>query len=388
MNLNHPKIIKELLLPIVIVIAVYVVLIAVYIHPYQYKLSSLVKFDVQEPNYRPELIPSGTVVFQGNGYDGQYNFYIIKDLWFRGTFTDAFRYQRVLYPILVDLLAFGNNNLIFVSFILINFISIIFGIIYLRKLIGQSCKSSWLILYGLNLGFVFGVLYDLGTPVAIGGIVISLYYLLKNRVGLTALFLAISMLTMENAVLVIVPLILYFLWKKEWQKSGILSISFIPWFVWQCILWNRFGIIPILASSGVITVPFYGIVQQIISIIQTQYTGLLAFLRQTNVVWILLFVVASMLISIYHFKRNKDLYSWLILFHAIFGICLSQTMIWTHTITSPARVLSGMFPLAILMYSQYQTDKWGKLLIYFIWLLTLLGILRIFMLPIHPYFIT
>jgi hypothetical protein len=387
MKVTNPGSIKDLIFPIAVIIAIYLILIAVYLHPYEYNISSLVKLDAQEPNYHAELIPSGAVVFQGNGYDGQYNFYIIKDLWFKGSFNDAFRYQRILYPILVYLLAFGNDTLLFISFILVNIISIILGMVYLKKLIGPTNKSSWLILYGINLGFILGTLYDLGTPVAISAIVIALYYLSKNRIWLATLCLAISLLTMENAVLIIVPLILYFLWKKEVRKSIQVSIAFIPWLIWQIILWNRFGIIPILSSSGVLTVPFYGIVQQFISITQVNYNSLLEFLRQTNTVWMILFVLTCMIISGYHFKRNKDLYSYLILFQTIFGICLSQTMIWSHTITSPARVLSGIFPLVILQYSQNQTDKYSKILVYFVWFLALLGIIRIFLLPQHPYFI-
>jgi hypothetical protein len=192
---------------------------------------------------------------------------------------------------------------------------------------------------------------------------------------------------MENAILVIVPLLIYSIKKKEVHKSILLSISFVPWIIWQLILWNRFSIMPILSSSGVITIPFYGIVQQFILITQVKYSSLIGFLRQTNVVWMILFVLACMVISAYHFKRNKDLFSFLILFQTVFGICLSQTMIWSHTITSPARVLSGIFPLVILKYSQNQTDKSTKILIYFAWFLTLLGVIRIFLLPSHPYFI-
>jgi hypothetical protein len=388
MKFNNPGIIKELLIPIAIVIAIYLVLIAIYIHPYQNNISSLVKLDALEPNYRLELIPTGTVVFLGNGYDGQYNFYIIKDLWFHGTFNDAFRYQRILYPILVNFLAFGYDNLLFVSFILVNFISIIIGMIYLWKLIGQPNKISWLVLYGINLGFIFGTLFDLGTSVAISLIVISLYYLKQNKIRLTSIFLALSLLTMENAILIIGALILYCIYKKEWKKTGYMLVSIIPWLLWQVVLWKQFGVIPILSSSGVLGFPFMGMEIPIIYLLHQNYSGIKDILRNTNVVWMMLFIIMSLIVSAYQYSKSKDMFSWMILVHAIFGICLSHTFIWSHTITSPARVLSGIFPLVILTYSQNQADKLSKILYYFTWFLALLGIIRIFLLPTHPFFIT
>lgn len=372
---------------VIFVFAVYIFLIFFCIRPYQYNLSSLVKIDAQDPHYRPEIIPSGTIVFQGYGYDGQYNFYIVKDLIFKGTFTDAFRYQRVLYPALIKFISMGSDKFLPISFILVNLISIFFGMFYLRKLIGKLRMHNLLILYGLNLGFILGTLYDLGTPLAISFIVVSFYFLQQKKLWLTSLSLAFSLLTTENALLVIIPLFFYFIWKKEFRNSIYLLVSFIPWLLWQLILWRQFGIIPILSSAGAITFPFYGIGQQGIDIVKHQYIGIVETLRQTNVIWMMLFVIACLGIGAIKFRIDKELYSILILVHAIFGVCLSQSIIWSHTITSPARVLCGIFPLLILSYSQDKNNKLLQFLIYFAWLLTGIGIIRIFLLPQHPYFI-
>ncbi|MDI6784602.1 MAG: hypothetical protein QME64_10985, partial [bacterium] len=308
---------KEIIIPFLVVLVVYIILIIIYIYPYQNNLSSLVKLDANDPNYRADLIPPGTIVFQGSGYDGQYNFYIVKDLFFQGTFNDPFRYQRIFYPVLVKLISFGSDNLLFISFILVNLISIFLGIVYLQKIVGKSRFNHLLILYGLNLGFILGTLYDLGTPLAISLMVIALYYLQKEKVWVSSIFFALSLLTMENAMLVIVPLVFYSIWKKEFKQSVYLLGSFIPWLLWQLVLWKQFGIIPILTSSGVLTFPLMGIEQQIIWMIYHQeYFSIKDFLRDTNIIWMMLFVVACLIIGAYQFSKDKDKFSFLILAQA------------------------------------------------------------------------
>jgi hypothetical protein len=347
----------------------------------------MIKIDERDAYYRTDLEMPGTVIFQGFGYDGQYNYYIIKDLFFKGTFTDAFRYQRILYPLLVKIVSFGNTRLIPISFILVNFISIFIGMYFLRKLIENPELKYLVILYGLNLGFILGTLYDLGTPVAIGLIVISLYYLKRDKLWLTSIFFGLSLLTMENAILVIGALFLYFMYKKEWKKTGYMMVSIVPWLLWQLVIWKQFGVIPILTSTGVVGFPFMGIEQQIIYFLYQEYFGVKDFLRKTNIIWMMLFTVIGLIVSAYQFSKRKDMFSWILLVHAIFGICLSQAMIWIHTITSPARVLSGMFPLLILSYSQDEKNLFWRVMLNFAWLLTLLGIIRVFLLPYHPYLI-
>ena len=392
MSRNIYKVIrKSSFIPIVVVLGIYLLLILSYIRPYQHNLSSLLKIDERNANYRAELIPAGTVVFHGNGYDGQYNYYIAKDLVFKDAFTDAFRYQRILYPLLAKVVSFGNDRWLCYSFIIINLLSILLGMIYLKKLIemnqAKTSLNSLLILYGLNLGFILGTLYDLGTPLAISLMVVGLYFCKREKVGLCSLFLACSLLTMENAILVIVPLFLYFIWKKAVQKSIFMLISMVPWLLWQLILWNHFRVIPILSSAGVLTLPFYGMAQQLFDIISHHYSSWTELLRQTNIVWMMLFVLVSLVISVALFSKYKDLFSLLVAGQALFGVLLSQPMIWAHTITSPARVLCGIFPWLILVYIQNLTNKWTHFLICFSWFLSLLGIFRVFVLPYHSYFI-
>ncbi|MCX7919826.1 MAG: hypothetical protein N3A72_09535 [bacterium] len=373
---------------LLIVFLVYFILILVYIQPYQFNLSSLIKIDEQDTNYRSDFVPPGTVIFHGDGYDGQYNYYIIQDLFFNGKFNDAFRYQRILYPVLVKLVAFGNARFIPISFILVNLMSIVVGMYFLRRFIDNPKLQYLVILYGLNVGFIIGTLYDLGTPVAITLIVVGLYYLKRDNVRLTSIFFALSLLTMENALLFIGASLGYFMYKKEWNKTGYILVSIIPWVVWQLVLWRQFGVIPILSSTGAFGLPFIGIIQQIIFLLHQEYSGIHDWFRKTNVIWMIAFVVLGLIVSGYQFSKKKDIISWFLLVHVIFGLCLSHSIIWRHTLTSPARVLAGVFPLIILGYSQDNKNLSWRILLYFAWFLTLLGILRVFLLPQHPYLIS
>ena len=111
------------------------------------------------------------------------------------------------------------------------------------------------------------------------------------------------------------------------------------------------------------------------------------FLRQLNVFPFMLFVLITLIISGIQLFHEKTLYAWLVFFHCVFALCLSYQHIWAHTITSPTRVLCGIFPFLFLLYVHSSKKRLLSLLIMGSWLLTIMGLLRFAYLPQHPYFI-
>ena len=74
------------------------------------------------------------------GYDGQFAYQIAKDPANAAPFLDepAYRYQRILYPILAHVFAFGNTEVIPWLLIIINIISLVLGTYATEKIFNRS----------------------------------------------------------------------------------------------------------------------------------------------------------------------------------------------------------------------------------------------------------
>src|SRR6202790_4456650 len=65
----------------------------------------------------------------GSGYDGQFYYQIAGDPLHAAQFLDkpAYRYQRIVYPLLVAALSVGQARLIPYMLLLVNFVSVVLG---------------------------------------------------------------------------------------------------------------------------------------------------------------------------------------------------------------------------------------------------------------------
>jgi hypothetical protein len=82
-TLRHP-----LCLGIIFVLAVYLVLIGCYISHYEMNLTALYNLGAQDSAYQQALIDPGVLVYKNYGYDGQYNYYLVKDFPLQGKFSN------------------------------------------------------------------------------------------------------------------------------------------------------------------------------------------------------------------------------------------------------------------------------------------------------------
>ena len=69
----------------------------------------------------------GCAAGTSNGYDGQYAYYIARDPAHAAGCLDvpAYRYQRILLPVLGRVLALGNTDAIPAAFVLINLVALV-----------------------------------------------------------------------------------------------------------------------------------------------------------------------------------------------------------------------------------------------------------------------
>src|SRR3984893_1910126 len=89
------------------------------------------------------------------GYDGQFYYQIARDPLHAAPFLDkpAYRYQRIVYPLLVAILSVGQAKLIPYMLLLVNFVSIVLGTEVFARLLIKKNLSPW---YSLAFGLYFG----------------------------------------------------------------------------------------------------------------------------------------------------------------------------------------------------------------------------------------
>jgi hypothetical protein len=208
----------------------------------------------------------GTQFSQGDpngspGYDGQFIYYIARQPVPQRVagYLDvpAYRYQRILLPLLARLLSFGNTKLIPWILVLWGAISISAGVWAVSELMAYWGVSRWYALvYGLYAGFLLSLIVDLPEPLAYGLVAISLLLLERGHrwAGWTALSLAVF--AKETTLLFVAGVLFVYLFQRRWRDVvGLISLALVPYVIFQGWLWTVFGA-PGIGSGGALSTPF------------------------------------------------------------------------------------------------------------------------------------
>jgi hypothetical protein len=203
---------------------------------------------------------NGRPVTPVEGYDGQFAYWLAIDPSpaAAGTHFDvpAYRYQRLLYPLLARLLALGQPALVPWTLLLINVVAQVAGTWAVEAWLAVRGVSRWYALtYGLWVGLVAGVRLDLTEPLSYALTALALLALDRKRPWLAALCLALAMLTKETAVVFWAALVLSAVLAKDRRALAGWLASLIPLVMVQAWLWFSFGTIG-LTSGGYLATPF------------------------------------------------------------------------------------------------------------------------------------
>lgn len=201
-----------------------------------------------------ELDPAGS-----EGYDGQFAYYIAIDPSGAIPHLDvpAYRYQRILYPLLCRFLALGRRDLIPWIMPLVNILALASGTYFVEKMLkGFGAAPYYAIVYGLFPGLFLSLRLDLSEPLAYalvcGGILA--FERGKERTG--AILFGLAGLAKEQSLLFAGGYALAFIARRKWHGMKELALfSFLPMAVLQGALWLRFGDLGI-GSGGAGATPF------------------------------------------------------------------------------------------------------------------------------------
>jgi hypothetical protein len=193
------------------------------------------------------------------GYDGQFAYYIAQDPLGAADKLDvsAYRYQRILYPLLARLLAFGNSTNLPWSLLLINVVALVAGTLLMEILLTGYGVSRWYALvYGLYAGQLMSVRLDLNEPLSNAFVLASLLALERKRLGISAFLITLAVLSKETALVFAGAFGLWLLFQVGWRHAVRYGLAvMIPVSIWQLVLWLCLGSVG-LGSGGAMATSF------------------------------------------------------------------------------------------------------------------------------------
>lgn len=201
-------------------------------------------------------IPGGT-----EGYDGQFAYFISLDPNPNRVAphldVPAYRYQRILYPLLARLMGLGQASAIPWTLLLVNLMAHLLGTWALAHwLVLSGSRPAYALIYGLWVGLIISLGTDLNEPLAFG--LVAMGWLARKRGSALAgaVLLAASLFAKETSLLFLVAALLGDSFEGRWRRGvGPLLLGALAFGAWQIWLWRQFGGFG-LGSGGAMATPF------------------------------------------------------------------------------------------------------------------------------------
>lgn len=244
------------------------------------------------------------------GYDGQFAYFIARDPlggW-RHCDVPAYRYQRILYPLLAWALALGRPAGVGWTLVVVNLMALVGGAWATERLLAAHGISPWYALsYGLYGGLLAGLRLDLSEPLAIGLVQGALLAWEAHRRALAGGLLALATLTKETTLVAAAGLLLHLALTHRWRQALELGLTVgVPFALWQGALWAWLGQ-PGVGSGGAMATPFeplpFGGLWRVATVSQPAFWLLLAIegpLFVLPIVWALVASARDLIRRRYH----------------------------------------------------------------------------------------
>ena len=243
------------------------------------------------------------------GYDGQFYYQIARDPLHAAPFLDKppYRYQRIVYALVVFVLSAGQSALVPYMLLLVNFLAIVFSVEIAARLLTKYGLSPW---FSLALGLYFGetaaFVFDTTEPFTYALVCLGLLLLEKRYVTAAAISMGLATLSRDTAVLFPLGYAIFFVFHRRWSEVTRLGLfAFLPLVLWYGLLWKIFG------ETGVKYAPPFE---------HIPFEGLFIFFREQTLFWhlfVLMFVptVASwifVLIEVVKRRWSSVLVIWIL----------------------------------------------------------------------------
>jgi hypothetical protein len=221
-----------------------------------------------------EFARIGTRFSEGNpagteGYDGQFVLYIAQNTNPQEVAAQldmpAYRYQRILLPLLGRTMALGNQELIPYVLPLIGLAAHISAVWLLSRILQGWGVSRWYALvYGLYVGMLLSLRLDLPEPLAFACVIAGFWFEQQKRQWLAWLFFGLASFSKETTILfVLAQLAVYVSARRGKDAIGLSLVALLPFAIFQVWLREQFGALSLSANpeGGIELIPFNGLWQ-------------------------------------------------------------------------------------------------------------------------------
>jgi hypothetical protein len=257
----------------------------------------------------PELLPPGTYVYPQNGYDGQIFFYLAQDPLLTGKVATrdqidsphigavAYRYQRILLPVLGWLTSWGHPRILEWTLPLINIVAVLGAGFLLARFAVSRGRSPWLsLIYMVSIGVAVGVVNDLADPLAASLFVAGVVWWLEGRTALAVTALSACLLARELYLIPVVSIVLLELIRGRRRA--------LPWLVPVAVfgVWQTYLRLALAApvtpenAARPSPVPLWGAMRKVWQVIHEDWLG------AAN--WEVLFVLVLLSIPAYFLVKS------------------------------------------------------------------------------------
>lgn len=211
-------------------------------------------------------------IYTSEGYDGQFTYYIAESPLGAAPRIDvpAYRYQRILLPILGWALAFGQSALIPFTLLLVNMAMLGVGTFSLERLLIELRVSPWFALgYALSLGVFASARLSLTEPIAYGLCLWALWQLHREQFLSGTLLFALALFAKETAVIVAAGVGFHYLLNRQIGRAFLFGgIVLAPFLIWQGVLFAWLGAFGLGSGGAMATsfelIPFMGVARILI----------------------------------------------------------------------------------------------------------------------------
>ena len=197
------------------------------------------------------------------GYDGQFFYQIARDPLHASQFLDrpAYRYQRIVYPMLVWIITLGQASLVPFMLLLVNFLAIVLGTALVARMLIQQKMSPWYSLaFGLYFGQATALIFDTTEPLTYFLVCLGLFLIMRKRPTAAALTMGLAVLSRETAILFPMGYLLVSLYQKRWRDAlRLILLSIAPAAAWYILVAALFHVKGIPTGPAFELIPFQGL---------------------------------------------------------------------------------------------------------------------------------
>ena len=188
------------------------------------------------------------------GYDGQFVAYIALDPRHAKAYVDepAYRYSRILYPLVVRAAALGRSSAVPWALVLVNVAAAILLTLAAAAFLERCDSSAWYALIaGLAPGLAFGLLYDLTEPLAYALAAVGALIIVRrtDHVGVAVAGLVFGLAALARETTLLFPLTVALALalgvsmttspkssRRPKAALALLALACVPAIVWRAVL--------------------------------------------------------------------------------------------------------------------------------------------------------